>query len=89
MKLTLTDATARLSTLVRENLLGAELQEFRLVEEYDDESAYVVRWSRDIGRGRTEYGTHRAAINIEGGMLLWGHYTRDEADACRDYQERT
>jgi hypothetical protein len=89
MKLTLTDATARLSTLVRESLSGAELIEFKPLDETANESRYVVRWKRAT-RTYVQEGTHVACLHIDGrSMLVWGHYTQDEADARRDYQERT
>jgi hypothetical protein len=85
MTLTLEQAVARLARLVYDSLAGAELQDFRQVEDDGHEVAYIVRWRRDDH----EYGTHRAVLHEDGRqMLVWGHYTRDEADAKADYNDR-
>lgn len=91
MDLTLTTTTTRLSDLARDRLLGAELIEFRLKDESADENRYVVRWRRTTGPFTPdEHGTHVACLHVDGhSMLVWGHYTRNEGEAKRDYRKRT
>jgi hypothetical protein len=88
--LTLEQALPRLVRLVYDKLAGAELQEYRLVDDDGSEVAYIVRWKRDGGGpGRDEYGTHRACLHTDGRqMLVWGHYYRSEAEAQADYSDR-
>jgi hypothetical protein len=92
MDLTLTTATARLSELVRTGLQGAELIEFRAKDESTDENRYIVRWTKNTAAAGEfrEYGTHVACLHVDGrSMLVWGHYTRNEGEAKRDYRKRT
>jgi hypothetical protein len=91
MRLTIEETAARLAWVVRNNLQGAELEEFRLVADEGNENAYVVRWTKntEAAGGFREYGTHRACLHEDGrAMLVWGHYTRNEREAKRDYRER-
>jgi len=81
----------RLGALVRTSLQGAELVEFKVKDESSDETRYVVRWTRNVPAAGNfqEYGTHVACLHADGrSMLVWGHYTRNERDAKRDYRER-
>lgn len=91
MELTLEDTTARLAALVRRDLQGAALIEFKAKDESTDENRYVVRWSRNTAEAGAfrEYGTHVACLHEDGrAMLVWGHYTRNEGEAKRDYGKR-
>ena len=91
MELNLEDTTAQLSRLVRTDLQGAELVEFRQVADDADENAYIVRWTRATPAAGDfrEYGTHHACLGADGrAMLVWGHYTRNRREAESDYKER-
>jgi hypothetical protein len=91
MTLTLAETTERLAALTRGSLQGAELIEFKFKDESADERRYVVRWSKNTAEagGFQEYGTHVACLHDDGrSMLVWGHYTRNEREAKRDYKER-
>lgn len=89
MQLTLESTTTRLADLVRRDLEGAELLEFRQVADDGAENAYVVRWTAERP-AFVEHGTHRAALHADGrSLLMWGHYARDLDDAKDDYKERS
>jgi hypothetical protein len=67
----------RLRQLVRDNLGGAELLNYKPHgSSYTEWVEFVVRWRRDDG----EYGTHIASLSlhcapeVHGDHLYWGHY---------------